>query len=284
MGIGIGNFGRWLAWLAPAPPFITFWHGPVDPITYTCLASFPRRGVGLRVYSYDPAIELPEGVQRADARRIVPDEELLGRFSVDGQASLSAFSDYFRYLAIKSTGSCWVDSDVVCLRRPTFGRNTLVFGYQGRKCEGPWALNGAVLKLPRRHPMLRYLCASAALAVDADTRWGTIGPLLVTQAARRYGVVDSARPAGAFYPIGFTGFWKMLLPERKAEVRRGSAESQFLHLWRESYRRAGYDETIAPPEGSYLHDLCGKLGTLDRFRRTYGREELRAILSAHVRD
>jgi hypothetical protein len=282
--IDIDTVRNWLSAVGPAPPFVTFWHGPLDPITYTCLATFPRRGIGLRVYSYDPKIELPGGVQRADARRIVPDETLLDRYKVGGRASASIFSDYFRYMAISRTGSCWVDSDVICLRRHAYGRNALVFGYQGRKKDGPWALNGAVLKLPRRHPMLQDLLLHAAAAVDEDSRWGTIGPLLITEAAHRHGVIDQAQPLRTFYPITFGGFWKMLVPERKAEVRRASASSSFLHLWRESYRQAGYDESVAPPEGSYLHDLCRKLGTLDRFSRTYRRDELRDVLAAHVKD
>lgn len=286
IGLGIEThiFSNWLSIVRPAPPFVTFWHGPIDPITYTCLATFPRRGIGLRVYSYDHRIELPKGVQQADARRIVSDDRLLGRYTVGGRASASKFSDYFRYMAISRTGSCWVDSDVICLRPQSFGRDELIFGYQGRKKDGPWALNGAVLKLPRRHPMLQDLLLHAAAAVDEDSKWGTIGPLLITEAAHRHRVIGSAQPLRRFYPVSFGGFWKMLMPERKAEVETRCSGSTFLHLWRESYRQAGYDETVAPPEGSYLHSLCRKLGTLDRFSRTYGRDELRAVLSAHVRD
>ena len=55
----------------------TFWHGRLDSISYSCLASFARAGADLYVYSYDDRIELPPGVHRLDARRICPDESLL---------------------------------------------------------------------------------------------------------------------------------------------------------------------------------------------------------------
>lgn len=284
MGIDFDIFGRWLVRNPPAPSFVTFWHGPLDPITFTCLASFPQKGARLRVYTYERCTGLPEGVERVDARRIVPDRRLMSRCLVGGRPSAAQFSDYFRYRAIRRTGACWVDSDIVCLDPPALSRDALVFGHQGRKADGPWALNGAVLGLPRRHPMLRNLLVRSAAAIGQDSDWGAIGPLLITEAARRHGVIAQARPAGDFYPIGFVGFWKMLMPERRAEVERASGASAFIHLWRETYRKAGYDETVAPPEGSYLHDLCRRLGTLDRFSRTYDRDELRTILSAHVRD
>lgn len=284
MGFEIVSIRKWFSFTSPKPTFATFWHGPLDPITYTCLATFPQRGVGLTVYSYDPSIELPKGVRRADARCVVPDMGLIDRYTVGGRASSATFSDYFRYRVISRTGCCWVDSDIICLRKPDFRSNALVFGYQGRKTDGAWALNGAVLGLPYRHPMLRDLLIRAAMAADEDSRWGAIGPLLVTEAARAHGVIDAARPRSDFYPIGFVGFWRMLMPERKAEVEQASATSTFLHLWRETYRQAGYDETVAPPEGSYLYELCRTLGTLERFSRTYGRDELRGILLAHVRD
>jgi len=83
---------------APGPTpvsleFSTFWHGPVDPIIYTCLASFPFHGRALRLYSYDPDVDVPAGVLVARARQIVADEALTSRFPVDGRASYSKFSN-----------------------------------------------------------------------------------------------------------------------------------------------------------------------------------------------
>lgn len=274
---------KWLSFGPPAPSFVTFWHGPLDPIIYTCLSSFPHHGAGLRLYSYDRHLDVPVGVELADAREIVRERHLIDRFTVSGNVSISKFSDYFRYRAIRATGSCWVDADIVCLR-PDFGRDRFIFGYQGKKTDGPWALNGAVLRLPRRHPMLDELLYKTIAAMDIDGKWGVVGPLLITEMATKHGLMYKARPTSTFYPIAFPGFWKMLMPERKSEVERASAGSTFIHLWNERYRQAGYDKTIAPPEGSFLHGLCVELGTLGRFSRIYGRDELRHTLSSYVKD
>ena len=263
--------------------FVTFWHGPVDPITYTCLASFPHHGARLTVYSYDARIRVPRGVRVADARRIVPDEGLTSRYIVHGNPSFSKFSNYFRYRLLQETGSCWVDGDVVCLRKPDFSESPFVFGYQLQK-KGPWALNGAVLKLPRNHPMLLELAQRAADAIDLDTKWGVIGPMLVSELAVKHDVIDHARPLAEFYPVAFDKFWRVLLPGYLQGIERATSGSTFLHLWNEFYRTCGYDKSMAPPEGSFLHAQCVKLGTLGQFRGIYEKAEMRDVLGAYMND
>ena len=263
--------------------FVTFWHGPLDPITYTCLASFPFQGAKLRLYSYEYGVDAPPDVEVADARTIVRDEGLLTRFIVDGRPSVSKFSNYFRYTLLRKTAACWVDADLVCLRKPDFSNDPVVFGQQ-QKADGPWALNNAVLKLPKRHPMLKELADRAKAAVDLDTKWGVIGPLLITEMARKHELLDKARPQAEFYPVSFGKFWKALLPGYRDHVAKVTADSTFLHLWHEYYRESGYNKQVAPAAGSFLHEWCEKLGTLDRFRRVYRRAELRNVLAAYIKE
>jgi hypothetical protein len=263
--------------------FVTFWHGPLDPITFTCLASFPHHGAALTVYTYDTSIRVPEGVKVRDARRIVADESLIERYLVHGSASFSKFSNYFRYRLLQKTGACWVDGDILCLRRPDFTQSPLVFGYQFRN-DGPWALNGAVLKLPRNHPMLADLAERAAAAVDIDTRWGVIGPMLVSEMAAKHDVMHHARPHTEFYPVAFRKFFRVLLPGYRQGLDAATRNSTFLHLWNEFYRKCGYDKTIAPPVGSFLHQQFVRLGTLGQFQGTYRREEMLELLGDFIND
>jgi hypothetical protein len=266
-----------------ASEFTSFWHGPLDPITYTCLASFVFQGAALRLYSYDRNLDVPDGVELADARQIVADERLASRFVVDGRVSFSKFSNYFRYRLLQQADTCWVDADLLCLRKPNFAGDPVVVGYQF-KADGPWALNGAVLKLPRTHPILADLCERAALAIDHDTGWGVIGPLLVTEMARKHQIIGQARPLADFYPLQFDKFWKALLPGYYGHMVKVTTTSTFLHLWHEYYTRSGYEKDIAPAEGSFLYEWCERLGTIGRFRRVYRREELRHALGSYVDD
>ena len=105
-----GLMRRLSDWLQPSRAvscdgeFGTFWQGPLDPLTYSCVASFPHFGARLRLYGYDSAVELPTGVEWADARDISPNESLVGRYVADGQRSYAKFSNLFRYRMIRKTG------------------------------------------------------------------------------------------------------------------------------------------------------------------------------------
>ena len=258
--------------------FATFWQGPLDPLIYSCLASFAHVGAHLRVYSYDRDCEVPSGVELADARSICANETLVGRYIADGRQSFAKFSNLFRYRMIRQTGLCWVDTDMLCLRRPDFSTSPIVFGRQLEPSHG-WTINSAVLKLPQQHPILRDLIKRATAVVDLDQPWGIIGPALLTEMAQKHRIDHHARDIQAFYPVPSDDCWKPLLPEACSEIRAATHAADFLHLWHESFRRHGLDKWAAPPPGSFLHEVCQELGTLSRFHRTSSEAEVRAFVA-----
>lgn len=259
----------------------TFWHGRLDPISYSCLASFAHAGANLNVYSYDDKIDLPPGVGRVDARRICPDQSLLSRYLAAGKPSLAKFADMFRYRMIRETGSCWVDADIVCLTKPDFSRDGIVFGLQSNPY-GELLINNAVLKLPPAHPLLEALNRKAEEAVDIDQSWGAIGPFLLTELAVRLGVAQHARASQSFYPIEPDDFWRMLSPGWRDSIAAATRQAMFLHLWGEMFERSAYDRNIAPPAGSFLHEMFQRAGTLHRFKRVYDAAELGALLARWI--
>jgi hypothetical protein len=266
-----------LAANSPGPVgFATFWQGPVTPLTYTCLASFSHHGVGLRVYSYDGSIEVPPGIEVADARLIISDETCRTRYLVDGQPSLARFTNLFRYEMIRQTSFCWVDADILCFKSPDFSEEPLIFGRQDNW--GKHAFNTAVLKFPTDHPILQSLIEEATQAIDVDSTWGTLGPELVTRLIREHNIQRLSRKRSEFYSIAPHKFWKMLLPLQCQEVCETTRDSTFLHLWQQMFKWFHYDGTLAPPVGSFLHGQCDKLGTLRLFSGIYGETKLREIL------
>ena len=99
----------------PAPVFATFWHGPFNPTVYSCAASFPACGAGLRVYTLRVQ---PRRAQRRRSRGRALD--LSGRVAVAslpqrGEAVGGDVFHRFRYSMIRQTGCCWVDADILCL-------------------------------------------------------------------------------------------------------------------------------------------------------------------------
>ncbi len=262
---------------AKAPDFVSFWHGPIDGLTYGCLASFPYHGARLRVYCYDDNIQVPPGIDLADAREICADTSLVGRYIADGKVEFSKFSNLFRYLLIQQTGRCWVDCDFLCLKRPEFQYEEMVFGYQMPK-EHPAAINGAILKLPREHAVLTELIQHARDVVDLDQHWGVIGPRLITPKFHETGLSRFASGTADYYPISCAHFWKLMLPEERENVESAVRSSKLLHLWHHMFEVAGYKKDVAPPKGSYLHRALERVGALDRFNGIYDVDELKMQL------
>ena len=257
--------------------FASFWHGPLNPFAYACLASFPQAGASLRVYSYDRRLELPPGVRRDDARMICPDESLVDRFIANGKPSIATFADMFRYRMIRETGHCWVDTDLVCLMRPPFAGDEYMYCRQA-DAAGSTLVNNAVLRLPASHPALAELVAAAESAADVNQTWGAIGPFLLTPVLAKYGLTSRALDSRLCYPIEPEQFWKPFLPAYRDQVAEAARGASFLHLWSEAIAWSGYDVSTGPPVGSYLYSEFQRVGALTRFRRICDEDEVLRIM------
>jgi hypothetical protein len=262
--------------------FASFWYGgPLDPFAYGCLASFPQAGARIRLYSYDKDLETPPGVRLGDARSICPDESQVGRYVVNGKPSIATFADMFRYQMIRETGCCWVDTDLVCLTKPSFAREPYVFCRQA-DAVSTLLVNNAVLRLPPSDPALAELVATAESVIDVDLKWGAIGPFLLTPVLEKHGIYDRALDPHVCYPIEPEQFWKPFLPSYRVQVEKALAGATLLHLWSEAIRWSNYELCVCPPVGSYLQERFRQLGALHRFSRTADEDEVRRLMAREI--
>jgi hypothetical protein len=263
--------------------FASFWRGPLNPFAYACLASFPQAGASLRVFSYDPRLELPGGVRLADARAICPNESLTRRFVANGKPSIATFADMFRYRMMQETGCCWVDTDILCLNKPKFEIEGFVFCRQ-TDAVGTGLVNNAVLRLPPTHPALAELVATSEAAIDVDQRWGAIGPFLLTPVLEKYALTQHALDAHICYPIEPEQFWKLFLPSYRDWATEVARDAIFVHLWSEAIAWSGYDFWTCPPAGSYLHEAFERVGALGRFHRLATEGEVLRLMAKPIAD
>jgi hypothetical protein len=207
-------------------------------------------------------------VKIEDANSII-DRRKLEPFGAIGK--YAQFANYFRYeLLSKRSGTCWVDTDVFCLR-PIIAE-PFIFGREDDTC-----INNGILALPHEHPILAKLCdmfrrpnfvppwlsprqklsyrLAAALGRPIPREkfaWGVLGPAALTWYAHQYRLESFAKPPATFYPIHFREMDKLFDPSLDWD-RLISPVTKTVHLWNELLRRRA--DRCTPPQGSFLWKL-----------------------------
>jgi len=233
-----------------APPGLIvrcFWHGPFSPYEALCLSSFVGAGIAVELFSEMPVAGLPAGVTRRPAREILDLDVALYRHEFDGP-SPSLHSNHFRYALLEQVGGWWIDTDVMLTAASLPADETFVARQSDHE------LNGSAMRFPPGHPLIKAARKRTA-AILEDARWGDTGPRLLTELQPSLAPHLPIAPRESTYAIGADEFQKFLLPAAREEVETRTANSTFVHLWNEMWRKAGVPKNIAPPRGSWLDGM-----------------------------
>lgn len=241
------------------------WIGPrLGRIERACIRSVLRQGHPLTLWCYSPPADIPEGVEVADARAILPEHSIVRHHS----GSVSLFSNWFRYRLQELGKGIWLDTDIY-LFKPIPYSDYLLTGFEAGR------VNSAPLRIPSHSPLLppllalfeqqgvppwlhwrpriaahwrRYRTGKSELSLMP---WGVAGPLAVTALAKRYGLMGLASSAETFHPYNWTEADWIRDPRKRLEDRATDATIG-VHLWNE--RIKAFKEKPAPP-GSFLARL-----------------------------
>jgi glycosyltransferase involved in cell wall biosynthesis len=226
--------------------FQSFWAGgPLSPYELLCLNSFIKCGHAFDLYSFDPELAVPAGVQLRDARELVDTQDFFVYEDGFGKGSPAGFANLFRYKLLAEKGGWWVDTDVVCQARNVprfkefFAREDGVF------------INNAVLFFEAGHPLM-VRCLEEAAGLGRAVRWGDSGPRLLTRILKEQARDGDALDGSICYPVHYSDALDLLAPSRLASVRERAASSLFIHLWNAMLDHHGIDKTMLPPKGSAL--------------------------------
>jgi len=211
------------------PEIVTFWHGPLDRLRQTCLRSQVAAGHKVTVYSFDTVAGLPEGVDSAEAERILPRAfaERLRPPTPDGSwndRTRVQFSDFFRMRLQAERAGLWLDADVLLLRPIEIDPAKPYFAW-----ERPRQLGNSVLYLPPDDPIVEAfenLIRQEELTPDwlamrhrlnfamqrlrggtdrvCEIRVAIYGPPSLTALAKRSGELHHALPRKSFYAVHST--------------------------------------------------------------------------------
>ncbi|HXL84762.1 MAG TPA: glycosyltransferase [Casimicrobiaceae bacterium] len=226
----------------------SFWHGaPLSSYQVLCLRSFLRNGFAVEVFTYQPEIGCPAGVTQRDAREVWPTDHVLCYQTGLGQGSPALHSDLFRYKLLQRYGGWWTDLDVFCFRRP-LPELDIFFAAEPHDAS---FFNGAILKFPRRHPLLDQAIERSE-AVGENASWGQIGPYLLAKLIAEHGLAANGQSYPAAYPLAWNEVAALFDPARCEEVKERCKKAWFIHLFNEVWRGAGVPQHFGPPRGSYL--------------------------------
>ncbi len=203
--------------------------GALSFLEQLCLVSYVHAGQAVRLYSYEPIPNVPDGVELADANDILPQTGFL-RHERTGSPALH--SDLFRYhMLAKCDRMIWADTDAYCVK-PFTTPTGHFYGWESRS-----TLNGGVLGLPRDSETLAALLdftrdefaipdwitgpdrdkleqakAQGHPVHVSELPWGVWGPHALTHFLQLTGEVRHALPQAALYPFAFKDRVLMLRP------------------------------------------------------------------------
>jgi len=233
---------------SPRPVGLLWLGDPPSAYERLSLSSFVRAGHEVNLYTYEVYSSLPEGVQRRDAREILPEHAVFR--NVKHSFSFAMYANWFRYQMIRSTGQIWVDTDMVCLE--PLPNSDPLFAW-----ESAAYINNALVYASPASQLMSELLRRVEVLADPSARevpWGTFGPVLLTDVVVGLGLQHNAMPAESVYPIGVRELWRMLDPRCVEWCRERINGALTLHLWSSKLQKAGIKQ-LAPPSGSFLEEL-----------------------------
>jgi len=232
-------------------------------------------GHKLTIYAYGSLDNVPEQIDVRNAREIFPDDRVVTSRTTVGA---SLHSNLFRYALFGKTDALWVDLDIVPLRPLEF-ESIDIFGL-----ETPSKVNGAVLRLSRKSPALKWLSQFTLDTVGIPgwvplparfemwlkyrgkgvpiNAWphGTTGPMGLTHALRMTGEINKALPTETFYPLHWSETNKLLHPGALT-LEDFPPTSHCLHLWSFHLKRTMERRFRGSvPKGSLLNNLLERYG------------------------
>ncbi len=223
----------------------TFWHGEaIGTYQLLCLRSFVDRGHRVELFSYEPALDLPDWITRKDAAEILPRERVL-RFLPE-QRRFAVHADLFRLALLHRLGGWWIDPDVVLLRAK-LPEADLWFGH----IREAGMISAAAMKFPAGHPVLTEALIEAPSFEEQIEDWGKAGAPLLTKSLTAMGAAASQ----GVCPLPWSAVPRLFDPSQADQLARELDGGHFLDLHQEVWQRAGIPGFLGPPRGCFLDRL-----------------------------
>lgn len=240
----------------PDFPIQSLWIGELGLLERLSMASFIAQGHRYHLYTYDPALRVPDGVEIKNAADILPESEIFTYPSGKEKGGVSGFADLFRYTLLAEKGGWWCDTDIIALKPFRF-ESPLVLA-----SERHWLyrrkLSVAVICAPMAHPLMQA-CAKDARATNRQRlRFAQNGEPILRKHVRAQKLQAHVQPPAIFNPIDW---WRSDLIAEPGSLNALPPESYAVHCFGESWRwrlKSDYQQQFHNrrfPESSLLGHL-----------------------------
>jgi hypothetical protein len=226
-----------------------FWVGnSLSTMEKLSLVSHLAVGHRCTLWLYEAINNLPSGIYVADAREIMPENEVFAYENGGGAGSYSACSNLFRYKLLSEQDVWWSDTDVVAMKKFDFTEDH-VFASE-RTSEGSSCPTTCVIKTTRELAKKCYELAKERATDRKNLKWGVIGPLLLGQMIQENALESFVKPPETFCPLDW-----FAVQQDPLHCSVNSSESHAIHLWHEMWRRSGIDKNRTLSEDSIYERL-----------------------------
>ena len=234
-----------------------FWHGDqLGSYHLLGMRSFFDFGHSIELFTYDPSISVPRWITRRDANEVWPTDHVLAYQHGLGKGSFALHSNLFRFAMLYKLGGWAIDLDMVLLQ-PNLPESDFYFSIENAE---PMRATFSVLKFPAGHPALAEGMERCAALGETAPLYGETGPDLFTELVAKHGLQKFGQPMALTYPLSALDVPALFNPEQSDELKRRCSGAHFVHLFNETWRRAGIPLFLGPPEGSFIDDLLHKHG------------------------
>jgi mannosyltransferase OCH1-like enzyme len=197
------------------------------------VASFLRNGHDYHLYVYEEVSGVPPGTVIKDASEILPRSAI---FQYKNRPSYAGFADFFRFKLLFDRGGWWADSDMICLRPFDFPEE---YVFSSEMNGGRQLMNVGVIKAPAGSDVLADACRVCQMKNPREIIWGEIGPLLISELVKKFGLDAYQKP---YYTFCSISDWHRFLEPYVAAIH---PDAYAIHLWNEGWRLANQDKDAA---------------------------------------
>jgi hypothetical protein len=215
------------------------------------LRSFVDRGHRVELFTYDfSGVDVPDWIVRRDAAEIWPADNVLSYKKDLGAGSFALHSNLFRYALLYEYGGWWTDLDVILLS-DSLPESEFFFTMERTDAK---RATFSVLKFPPSHPAMKEAMDRCSKIGDSPY-YGETGADLFSEMVHKYQLVSRAHPMQLAYPISALDVPRLFDPDEVESIQQQCAHACFLHLFNETWRRAGIPNSLGPPVDSFVERL-----------------------------